>query len=141
MYRQSLLVNQTLWGVVNTLIRTSAILLFKKTFGSVSESARLIAHLLLFLSILYGLVVFLEVFLICRPMAVDWNTHVNGTCGNQITSYLVLEVFGLLFDFTIAGVSIPYIWGMQMARAKKILFQTLFSISALQVIHVPGRRI
>lgn len=141
MYRQSLLVNQTLWGVVNTLIRTSAILLFKKTFGSVSESARLIAHLLLFLSILYGLVVFLEVFLICRPMAVDWNTYVNGTCGNQTTSYLVLEVFGLLFDFTIAGVSIPYIWGMQMARAKKILFQTLFSISALQVIHVPGRRI
>ena len=86
---------------------------------------------------MYGLVVFLEVFLICRPMAVDWNTHVNGTCGNQIISYLVLEVFGLLFDFTIAAVSIPFIWRMQMARASKILFQTLFLISALQVTHFP----
>lgn len=132
--------NQTLWGVANTLIRTSAILLFKKIFGH-SKSARAIAHLLLVLSILYGLVVFLEVFLICRPMAVDWNTHINGTCGNQIISYLILEGFGLLFDLTIAGVSIPYMWRLPMARAKKIQIQTVFSISALQVIHFPGRDI
>ena len=127
--------------MVNALIRTSAILLFKKTFGSVIGSAGLIAHLLLVSSILYGLVVFLEVFLICRPMAVDWNTRVNGTCGNQIVSYLVLEVFGLLFDFTIAAVTIPYIWRLPMARASQIKIQTVFSISALQVMHFPGRDI
>lgn len=84
----------------------NATLLFLKSFGSLPNARRL-AHLLLVLSLVYGLVVFLEVFLICRPMAVDWNTHVNGTCGNQIISYLVLEVCGLLLDFTIAAVSIP----------------------------------
>ena len=138
--RQSLLVNQTLWGVANTLIRTSAILFFKKVFES-RRSASIIAQSLLVMSILYGLVVFLEVFLICRPMAVDWNAHVDGTCGDQIVSYLVLEVLGLLFDLTIAAVSIPYLWALQMPLAKKCLTQLMFSIGALQVLLSPGPRI
>ncbi len=119
--------------MVNTLIRLSAILFIKKFLGS-RRSARLIAQLLLVLSILYGLVVFLEVFLICRPMAVDWNAHVDGSCGDQIVSYLVLEVLGLLLDFTIAAISIPYIWALQMPRAKKVAVQILLSIGVLQVM-------
>ncbi len=106
-----------------------------------ARSARIVAQLLLGLSILYGLVVFLEVFLICRPMAVDWNAHVDGTCGDQVLSYLVLEVFSLLFDLTIAAVSIPYLWGLQMPLAKKVLPQIILSIGALQVILSPGTRI
>ena len=62
---------------------------------------RITTRLLLVILILYGLVVFLETFLICRPMAVDWNAHIDGTCGNQVVSYLVLEVLGLLFDLAI----------------------------------------
>ena len=101
----------------------------------------MISLVLIVLSVLYGLVVFLEAFLICRPMAVDWNAHVDGTCGDQIVSYLVLEVLGLLLDFTIAAVSIPYLWALQMALAKKCLTQLMFSIGALQVILSPGLRI
>lgn len=122
--------------MVNTLVRTSAILLIKKIFGA-SKSASRIAQLLLVLSILYGLVVFLEVFLICRPMAVDWDAHVDGTCGDQIVSYLVLEVLGLLFDTTIAAVSIPYIWALQIGRANKVFIQIVFSIGVLQVVLSP----
>ena len=95
---------------------------------------------LIVLSVLYGLVVFLEVFLICRPMAVDWNAHIDGTCGDQVVSYLVLEVLGLLLDVTIAAVSIPYLWALQMALAKKCLTQLMFSIGALQVILFHGLR-
>ena len=116
--------------MVNTLIRTSAIWLFKKIFEAV-RSASIIAQLLLILSVLYGLVVFLEVFLICRPMAVDWNAHIDGVCGDQIVSYLVLEVLGLLFDFTVAVVSIPYIRALHMTSARKVPIQIVFSIGAL----------
>ena len=70
-------------------------------------------------------------------MAVDWDAHVDGTCGDQIVSYLVLEVLGLLFDTTIAAVSIPYIWALQMPRAKKVLIQVVFSIGVLQVVLSP----
>ena len=122
--------------MVNTFIRISAILFVKKAFSASTISLFLIA-----LSVLYGLAVFLEVFLICRPMAVDWNTHVDGTCNDQIISYLVLEVLGLLLDLTIAAVSIPYLWALQMALAKKFLTQSMFSIGALQVILSSGVRI
>lgn len=90
-----------------------------------------IARSLLVLSILYGLVVFLEVFLICRPMAVDWNADIDGTCGNQIVSYLVLEVLGLLLDFTTLAVPTPCIWRLHMPLAKKITLSIFFSIGAL----------
>lgn len=54
---RSLLVNQTLWGLVNTLVRMSAILFLKRIFA-----LKWPVRSLLILSILYGLVVFLEIF-------------------------------------------------------------------------------
>lgn len=74
-------------------------------------------------------------------MAVDWDAHVRGTCGNQIVSYLVLEVLGLLLDFTIAAMSIPYIWALKVSRTKKMSIQIVFSIGILQVGPSPGTSI
>ena len=92
---------------------------------------RRIAQTLLVLSILYGLVVFLEVFLICRPMAVDWNAYVDGTCGNQIVSYLILEVLGLLLDSTIVAAPFPCIWPLRITPARRRRIYFLFSIGVL----------
>ena len=122
--------NQTLWGLVNTIVRMSVILFIKRIFGA-SKSLKWIAWSLLVLSFLYGLVVLLEVFLICRPMAVDWNAHLDGTCGDQIVSYLILEILGLLLDFTILVVPLPFIWRVQISWAKKISFSIIFSIGVL----------
>lgn len=92
---------------------------------------KLIARSLLVLSILYGLVVFLEVFLICRPMAVDWDAHVDGTCGDQIVSYLVLEILGLLIDFTILVAPLPIIWRLWLPWPRRIPIAAVFSIGVL----------
>lgn len=86
---------------------------------------------LLVLSLLYGVAVFLELFLICHPMAVDWNAHVGGTCANQVVSYLVLEVFGLLLDFTILVLPLPCIWTLRRTLAKKLRFIIVLSIGVL----------
>lgn len=120
--------NQTLWGLVNTLVRMSAILLIERLFGF---ALKRVARSLLVMSILYGLAVFLEVFLICRPMAVDWNAHIDGTCGDQIVSYLVLEVLGLLLDFTVLVVPLPTIWRLQITLASMIIISIVFSIGVL----------
>ena len=122
--------SQTIWGLVNTLIRMSAILFIGRVFG-VARGMHLLTRLLLVLSILYGLVLFLEIFLICRPMAVDWNVHIDGTCGDQVLSYLVLEVFGLVLDFTILIVPIPCIWRLNINLTRKMSIATMFSIGAL----------
>ena len=86
---------------------------------------------MLVLTILYGLVVILEVFLICRPLAVDWNPHVDGKCADQIVSYLVLEILGLLIDFTILVTPIPVILRIQMYWRLKMQIVALMSMGAL----------
>lgn len=126
---QSLLVNETLWGLVNTFVRVSSVLLLKAVFGPLR--IMWVLTTLLVLSILYGLAVLLEVFLICRPMAANWNTNVDGTCGNQIASYLVLEAIGLLLDFAILVVPSPAIWRLNMSWRRKVGVTVVFSIGVL----------
>lgn len=86
---------------------------------------------LLVLSLLYGLVVLLEIFLICRPIAVDWNVHVDGKCGDQILSYLVLEVLGLLLDSIILAIPLRVIWSLRMERVRKVRLTIMFSVGVL----------
>ena len=121
--------SQTLWGVVNTMVRMSAILFIEKVFCYIGGIWK--TRSLLVLSILCGLVVFLEVFLICRPMAEDWNAHLDGICGDQVVSYLTLEVFGLLLDFIILVIPMPYIFRLQTSRSGKVPIWLVFSIGAL----------
>lgn len=108
----------------------SAVSSIQKIFGHLKR-IQSIAPWLLVSSILYGLVVLLEVFLICRPMAVDWNAAVAGSCADQIVSYLVLEILGLLLDSIILVVPIPCIWRLQMRRARKLSLSIIFSIGVL----------
>ena len=104
--------------------------MIKSIFGVNKKNTNIVLSLLV-LSILYGLVVFLEIFLICRPMAVDWNAYIGGTCGDQIVSYVVLEVLGLLIDFTIFVAPLLFIWKVRMPWAEKLRVSIIFSIGAL----------
>ena len=96
-----------------------------------SRRGRYIVLSLLVLSILYGIVVLLEVFLICHPMAVDWNANIHGTCGDQVVSYVVLEILGLLLDSAILAAPIPLILNSQLALAKTIWNVILLSMGIL----------
>ena len=116
--------------MVNTLVRISAILLIIQVFGVVRRSLWT-ARLLLIAAIIYGLVVFLETFLICRPIAVDWNAYIDGTCGDQVVSYVVLEVLGLSLDFAILVVPLPWIWGCTISSSSKIQISIIFSMGFL----------
>ena len=109
------------------MVRISAILLIRKIFVACVR----LATTLLLVIILYGLVVFLETFLICRPMAVDWNTHINGTCGNQVVSYLVLEIIGLLLDLAILILPLPWLWRLRMPFRRKLSVSISLSIGFL----------
>ena len=111
----------------------SAILLIDRLFG-IKTIVQWITLSMLVLSILYGLVVILEVFLICRPLAVDWNPHVDGKCADQIVSYLVLEILGLLIDFTILVTPLPVIAKLAMDWRRKMSIAAVFSIGALSVL-------
>ena len=64
-------------------------------------------------------------------MAVDWNAYIDGSCGDQIVSYVVLEVLGLILDFTILVLPLPCIWRLQMQPTYRVKIVPLFLIGAL----------
>ena len=91
----------TLWGLANSLVRVSALLSFKAIFCRGKVGGERMANGLIIVTALHGIAVVLESFLICRPIAAAWDNNLAGTCGDQIVSYVVLEILGLLIDLVI----------------------------------------
>ena len=110
----------------------SAILLIQKIF--IFPTVKCFTRSALVLSILYGLVVILEVFLICRPLAVDWNPHMDGKCADQIVSYLVLEILGLLIDLFILVIPLPLISRLHLRWRRKMSIAATLSTGVLSVL-------
>jgi hypothetical protein len=75
---------------------------------------------ILCLSITHGIASVLEVCLICRPLATQWNPNVDGLCGNQIASFAAIEISGLVLDTIIMVSPIPIMVRLRMELKRKI---------------------
>lgn len=125
------MINETLWAVTNTLIRVTALIFIHKIF-KIYKSIRFIVYILGIVCILYGCAVVLDVFLICSPIAAAWNTQISGACGDQIASYVLLEVLGLLMDIIILVISpTMIIRRLCIPWKKKIYISCWLSVSIL----------
>lgn len=85
------------------------------------------------LSILYGVAIVLEIFLICHPVAAYWDARIRTSCGNEIVSYTSLEVCGLLIDIVSFIFHLPLIQRLQVESSKKISTLLVVSSGALYV--------
>ena len=83
------------------------------------------------LSTLYGIAIMLEMFFICRPMATAWYADVHGTCGDQVVSYVVLEIIGLFIDIAILVYPPIGISRLLMPRRKMVQISLVLSAGAL----------
>lgn len=43
----------------------------------------------------------LQVFLLCRPFAANWDKSILSKCGDQVVSFMVFESLGLALDVAI----------------------------------------
>jgi hypothetical protein len=75
----------------------------------------------------HGMVSILEVCLICRPLAAQWDPNVGGACGNQIASFVTIEVLGLALDVAILVLPIKVVFGLKMAPKRKLGLVMIFS--------------
>jgi hypothetical protein len=69
--------------------------------------------------------------LICRPMAAQWDPNVPGLCGNQIASFVALEVLGMVLDLTLMLVPSYFLANLHLNRRKKAGMIALFNTGAL----------
>ncbi|KAK3177236.1 hypothetical protein OEA41_008565 [Lepraria neglecta] len=57
-----------------------------------------------------------------------WDHTVKGTCGDQRDLDLFIVVFNLFMDITTVVLPLPVLWGLQMARSKKLVLSGMFSM-------------
>lgn len=81
----------------------------------------------------YSLAILLDIFLICRPLEAAWDTSIHGEIGNQVLSYLLLEVFGLLIDLTILAMPSFLIYKLDKPWKVKASVSGMLSLRDLQV--------
>ncbi|SLM37679.1 hypothetical protein LPUS_07602 [Lasallia pustulata] len=136
---RSLLANETLWGLVNTLVRVSALLFTKRIFGCKAWTRSAIWGLVI-ISVLYGVAIVLEIFLICRPLAATWDSDISGDCGDQSTSYVVLEIVGLFIDLAILILPLTALSKVQIPWRSKVRVGCVLS-SGTVVMIITGLRI
>jgi hypothetical protein len=67
-------------------------------------------------------------FLICRPLAKNWNFALPGSCGSQPAFYFAMGVINLITDTVIIVLPMPYLLRLRMALSKKVFAMALLSV-------------
>lgn len=83
------------------------------------------------LTISYFLVVLLEAYLLCRPLAYNWDETVEGTCADKNSAFLSSAIINLLIDLCTVVLPLPMLWRLHMPTARKIGITAMFSLGAL----------
>lgn len=73
----------------------------------------------------------IQIFLICRPFAAQWDPRVLGACGDQVASFMALESAGVVLDLGIFLVPFIMIMGLEMRLETKIQAILVFNIGAM----------
>ena len=121
------LIGEVTWALANTGVKIYLLDLYVKIFGSIHTYFRAVAFLLMSLSILYGVMVLLMAFLLCRPFASNWNPAIKGHCADRSAAYLAQGVINLALDFFIIILPLPVLWRLQMPMHKKIGLMVMLS--------------
>ena len=119
-----------LWPTANTLVKISVLHFYIKVFST--RMLTRCAYALGATTLAYWFSTVLTAFLICHPLAYNWDKHeINGHCGDVPAYYLSTAIVNLLIDVPIVALPLPLLWSLQMKTSKKIALTGIFSLGAM----------
>lgn len=86
------------------------------------------AHIIGTLIVVWNFSDIIAGFLICRPIAKNWEPSLPGTCGSQPAFYFAMGMINLVTDAIIIALPIPYLLRLRLALRKKIFAIALLSV-------------
>lgn len=116
-----------LWVSATALIKLSILHLYVGVFAK--PGFRMGVYVLATVIVAFWFSYVLAEFLICRPLAYNWDKTVKGTCGNLTTQIIAVAVINAVLDFASAVLPMPVLWNLQMAFKKKIMLTGIFSLA------------
>lgn len=115
-----------LWVALVGLIKISILDLYTTIFPN--RSFIRIAHSLIGLCCAVMIAFLIERALICRPVAYNWDTNINGSCGNTSEQYIAIVSIDLIIDVFIIVLPMPVLWGLQLKTSKKLAIMAIFAL-------------
>lgn len=106
-------------------------LLYHRLFGA-KESVRYSVYVTAAVVWAWSMSIILAAFLICRPLAYNWDTSIpGGKCGNRNLSFMITGVFNTVTDIMVITIPVPHIWGLHLAIGRRIGLIAAFTIGLL----------
>ncbi|KUI69419.1 hypothetical protein VM1G_04922 [Cytospora mali] len=120
---------QLLWAASNTCVKFSILSLYTTLFPN--KRVIQICYATMALTTAYFIMVFLEGFLLCKPVQFNWDKTIAGICTGENTAYLVAGVTNLVVDMFIVILPMPLVFRLQMTLSRRISVAGMFSLGAL----------
>jgi len=67
-------------------------------------------------------------FLICRPIAFNWDKTLHGQCGSTAGEEISFAIVNMIIDGMIVFLPMPVVWRLQMPVKKKISISCMFGL-------------
>lgn len=77
------------------------------------------------------LLVILGSFLICQPVAFNWDQTIVGHCGNSVTLWLSHGVLNIITDLIVLLLPMPYLYSLEMPLYNKLVLMVTFGLGLL----------
>ncbi|KAI0004840.1 hypothetical protein F4779DRAFT_58472 [Xylariaceae sp. FL0662B] len=125
-FNKHLIAIQIFWAVTLGLCKISILHLFARVF--VAQGFMIVARITVGLIILWVLTTVLSAFLMCQPLAYNWDKSIDGRCGDAMASWITTGVVNMVIDFIIVSMPMPYLFNLEVALSKKLGLAATFGI-------------
>ena len=83
------------------------------------------------LVVLYWAASILTIALLCRPINVNWNRTIIGTCGDLRKTEFASAGFNMGIDLLVVLLPMPVVWTLQMSKEKKFGVTAAFTLGMM----------
>lgn len=117
---------QILWVLSLTFSKISILSLYMRVFAV--PIVKRVALGTMAIIVGWAIATVLAGFLICRPLALNWDQTLEGSCGNQVASFQGTGVINLFTDIMVLVLPMPFLYKLNMALYKRLVLIGVFSV-------------
>ncbi|KAI1073566.1 hypothetical protein F5B20DRAFT_574698 [Whalleya microplaca] len=125
-FNKHLVAIQIFWAITLGLCKISILHLFARVF--VAQGFIIVTRFTVVLIVLWVLATVLSAFLMCQPLAYNWDKNIDGQCGNEMASWITTGVVNMVIDLIIVSMPMPYLFNLEVALSKKLGLAATFGV-------------
>uniref|UniRef100_A0A8H7K779 Rhodopsin domain-containing protein n=1 Tax=Bionectria ochroleuca TaxID=29856 RepID=A0A8H7K779_BIOOC len=120
------LVFSVLWNSTTCFTKLSVLFMYMAFFPV--RKMILACRILGAFIIIWNVTGIITVMLLCRPLAMNWDRSIGGTCGSQPDYYMALGVVNIVVEVVMLAFPFPVLYGLQISIQKKIVVFGMFGV-------------